>query len=271
MAYSKENKAKIAYLKSHPEIVYEEFILKGKSTYQLADEWKLPKSTVYQLTKVAGLVGIKQAEKITTCAEEKFDISDPVFCYMAGLISADGYLDTKNHRVVIRMASNALGILEYLSKYFNVSNGVKAYHAKGGYVDGGIDTYDLTISSQRLIDVLGTLNIVGKKSDLGVRFPDMSLLSDECQEMYMRGLWDGDGAVYNNRKYTSILEESGLMIDAIKEFIEKKLGLNVRYESGKGYPSIYISGEDVILFYRWMYRHNMKCKIDYKYERYIKL
>lgn len=267
MAYSKDNKDKINYYKSHPEIVYQEYIVNKKSVLKLADEWGLPKSTVYQLTKEAKLVGIKLADKITYCNEVKFDIADPIFCYMAGLASADSYIDESNHRVVFRMSEQAKEVLEYLKEYFEVSNAIKAYNTTG--YSGKTTMYDLTISSQKLIDTLASLNITGRKKDLGVRFPDMAQLSDECQEMYIRGLWDGDGAVYNNKLYTSILEESQLMIDAIKEFLENKLKLNVRYESSRKFPSIYISGSAVLTFYNWMYRHNMDCKMGYKYNRYL--
>lgn len=267
MAYSRENREKIAYLKAHPEIVYQEYIVNKKSTYQLADEWGLPKSTVYQLTKEAKLTGIKLAEKLTSCNDTKFDIQDPIFCYMAGLASADGYLDEKNHRLVLRMAVGAKEILHYLHDYFEVSTPVTPY--KGSKSEFNVRDrvmYDLTISSRKLLSVLASLNIVGRKKDLGVRFPDMSKLSDECQEMYMRGLWDGDGAAIKNSWSTSILEESKLMIDAIKSYLELKLGLNIRYSDSSGYPSIQFSGDNAKTFYSWLYRHNLDCKIQYKYE-----
>lgn len=267
MAYSKENKEKIAYLRANLDIVYQEYIVNGKSTYQLAEEWGIPKSTVYQLTKDAKLTGIKLAEKLTSCNESKFNIQDPIFCYMAGLASADGYLDEKNHRLVLRMAVGAKDTLQYLHDYFEVSTPVTDYDTRG--YSGPITMYDLTISSRKLLDVLASLNIVGRKKDLGVRFPDMSKLSDECQEMYMRGLWDGDGAAVKDSWQTSILEESKAMIEAIKSYLEGKLKISTKYYDSSGYPSIYFNGENARTFYKWLYRHNLDCKIQYKYENSV--
>lgn len=268
MTCNKSNKEKIKYLKSHPDLVYKEYIENGKTTVQLAEEWQLPKSTVYSIVKSCNLVGIKFKEKVNYCDESLFELDNPIFCYMAGLISADGYIDEKNHRVCIRMAESARDMLEKLREYFSVSNSVAAYNTVG--YSGNITMYDLTVSSKKLLERLAQLNIHGRKKDLLVRFPDMNLLSDECQEMYMRGLWDGDGAVYNDKLYTSILEESQLMIDSIKLFIECKLSLRVRYESGKKFPSVYISGKDVLTFYEWLYRNYLDFKIEYKYDRYLK-
>ena len=270
MAYSKENKEKIAYLRANLDIVYQEYIVNGKSTYQLAEEWGIPKSTVYQLTKDAKLTGIKLAEKLTSCNESKFNIQDPIFCYMAGLASADGYLDEKNHRLVLRMAVGAKDTLQYLHDYFEVSTPVTPYSgSKSGFNPHDRMMYDLTISSRKLLDVLASLNIVGRKKDLGVRFPDMSKLSDECQEMYMRGLWDGDGAAVKGSWQTSILEESKAMIEAIKSYLEDKLEIEIRYYTESKYPSIQFNGENVKVFYGWLYRHNLYCKIQYKYENSV--
>lgn len=261
-------KERIKYFKEHPEIVYQEYIVNGKSTYQLAEEWGLPKSTVYNITKDANLIGIKLAEKVTRCNEEKFDLDDPVFCYLAGLASADGYIDVPNHRLVLRMSEKAKEVLEYLRDYFEVSNGVKEYIANGGFIPG-VTMYDLTISSKKLLDILAQLNIVGRKKDLGVRFPDMSMLNDVCKEMYMRGLWDGDGASHSNTLATSILEESPKMIEAIKDFLTNYLELEVKYITGKEYPAISISAKNGKIFYQWLYRHNLDCKMQYKYDKYI--
>lgn len=264
----KERKERIKYFKEHPEIVYQEYIVNRKSTYQLAKEWGLPKSTVYDLTKNANLIGIKLAEKITRCNEEKFDIDDPVFCYLAGLASADGYIDVPNHRLVLRMSENAKEVLEYLRDYFEVSNGVKEYISNGGFIPE-VTMYDLTISSRKLLDVLAQLNIIGRKKDLGVRFPDMGMLNDECKEMYMRGLWDGDGTSSSNNLTTSILEESPKMIEAIKDFLINYLELEVNDITGKEYPAISISAKNGKIFYQWLYRHNLDCKMQYKYDNYI--
>lgn len=61
MAYSSKNKEKIKYFKENPEIVYEEYIVNGKTNAQLTKEWGLPKSTVHEIIRSAGLVVLNLA------------------------------------------------------------------------------------------------------------------------------------------------------------------------------------------------------------------
>ena len=254
---------------NNPEFVYNEYIVQNKTTVQLAEEWQLPKSTVYNITKKLGLVGTKLADKVTYCNENKFSVNDEIFCYLAGLISADGYIDEKNHRVTLRMNIDAKEILEKLHDYFEVSNPVVPYSGTGGYTQG-YTMYDLTISSKKLLDELRKLNIYGRKKDLLVRFPNMSKLNDTQQEMYMRGLWDGDGTSYTNKRITDILEESQLMISAIGKFLKIKLNIDCYYDiNNKGFPRLSIRTNDWYIFYEWLYRHNLNCCIKYKYTNYL--
>ena len=270
MAYSKTNKAKIQYYLDNPEFVKHEYLELNKTTAQLSEEWGLPKSTVYNITKKLGLVGIKLAEKVTYCNEDKFNINDEIFCYLAGLTSADGYIDEKNHRVTLRMSIEAKEILERLHDYFEVSNLVAPYSGDGGYTQG-YTMYDLTISSRKLLDELRKLNIYGRKKDLLVRFPDMSKFNDVQQEMYMRGLWDGDGTI-RYHSYTSIFQESELFIQAIAEYLvdkhNAKLKVNPRIKDNIeiGYD-LFTDTPSALRFYSWLYRHNLTFKIEKKYNR----
>lgn len=261
------NKEKIKVYKGNYNFVYAEYIQNGKSTYTLAEEWQLPKSSVYSILKFHNLIGIKITDRINSCEESKFNIKNPIFCYLAGLISADGYIDNANHRVVIRMNYNDWYLmLNKIRDYFSISNTVKEYSGKGGYANG-YRMADLTISSVKLIDELAKLRIVGRKKDLGVRFPNMDMLSDECQEMFMRGLIDGDGCIREDNGGLSILEESDLMMEAIRTFINNKFSLDYEFYSTTKYKSIYIWKKDTISIYKWLYRHNLEFKLEYKYAR----
>lgn len=265
-----KTKEKIQYYKNNYDIAYEEYILGNKSMPTLVNEWGLKQSTIYNVIKHHGLIGIKMSEILTSCDEDKFNIDDPIFCYMAGLISADGYISDKYHRVVIRMSEDARGILSKLREYFNVYNELHSYEVTGQKsYKLGVKTCDLTISSKKLIEELCKLNIIGRKKDLGVRFPDMDMLNDECQEMYMRGLWDGDGSSRTNDLGTDILEESKLMIEGIVNFINSKFNSNIECkERGKYYITSLGKGLGRE-FYNWLYRNNLWCLLDYKYKRYL--
>lgn len=51
MTNSNINKETIKYYMNRPKENYDEYIIEGKSTYQLAEEWGLSKSTVYSILK----------------------------------------------------------------------------------------------------------------------------------------------------------------------------------------------------------------------------
>lgn len=272
MAYNKTNKDKIQYYLDNPDLVYNEYIIQGKTNATLAEEWGLPSSTVYNIIKKLGLVGMKFVDKITSCDESLFNINNPVFCYMAGLASADGYIDEKNHRLVLRMNEDAKEILEKIRVYFKVSNSIKVYTGSGGYTHGYI-MYDLTISSKKLLEELKKLNLHGRKKDLNIRFPDMTKLTDINQEMYMRGLWDGDGTIRKDNM-TSIFSESKLTIEAIYKYMRNNIGLNVEITPRVEHNTGRIIGYDLtsdsksgIKFYNWLYRHNLEIKMESKYLR----
>lgn len=188
---------------------------------------------------------------------------------MAGLISADGYIQEQYHRVIIRMCIDAKDVLEKLREYFEISSEVAEY-ITNGYIDN-VKMYNLTISSKKLLEELKKLNIRGRKKDLLVRFPDMKILSEENKEMFIRGLWDGDGTAYTNKRTTNILEESELMIIAINDFLSNDLGLNTCIDviDNKYYKVNICDVESFKRFINWMYNYNLDIKIEYKYKRYF--
>lgn len=258
----------------NPEYLRKAYLDEGKSTYTIAEECRVTKSTAYYHLKKNGLIGIKSEEIKVKVDETLFSINDPVFCYYAGLVSADGYLDLKYHRVVLRMKNEDWNeMLNKLRDYFKLSSEVRVYRTRG--YSGEIDMCDLTISSKKLIDTLKELNITHNKKDLKRRFPDMEKLRDECQEMYMRGLIDGDGSIHASG-WCSILEESKEMMDAIGRYIKEKYNIEFRERkvetnNGKQCIEFFINRANTKKMLDALYKHNLNYKLDYKYRRYLSL
>lgn len=257
------------------EYLENEYLLKGRSTYDLAKEWNVGPSTIYYHLKKNGLIGIKILDKITTVDESKLDIQDPVFCYYAGLVAADGYLQHEFHRVCLRMKKEtSYDTLLKIKEYFNASTNIATYDSYGCGYKGSIIQCDFTLSSNKLMEELSILNITHAKKDLTRRFPYMEMLSEECQVMFMRGLFDGDGSIHKGQ--VSLLEESHEMIEAIVEFIENKLGIevNVGYrvtDNNKECMYLSIHRNSCRKFLDWLYSCHLDFKLDYKYERYLSL
>lgn len=267
MAYSAKNKEKIAWLKANKEFVVEQFSIDGNTYQKLANDWGMPVSTVYNIIKYHGLIGTRKEAILTKCNEDKFNINDPIFMYYAGLVAADGYMDGAHHRVVVRMAESVRDVLNILSQYFEVSSGVREYTAKSGYSTGS-KLVDLTISSKKLLDILNTLNISGRKSDGNNRFPDMNNLSEDAQRMFIRGLWDADGTVYTNRMSIFIPSEHTTV--SIYKYITAKFGNDIRMtERIKdctviGYDMSINNGQNIL---DWMYVGYPLVRIESKYIR----
>lgn len=118
-------KRRFNFYKDNRDLCFNEYITKNRSTYDLADEWGLSKSTVYSIMKYHGLIGSAVKDTKTTSDEDKFNVENPIFCYLAGLISADGYISDQYHRVQLRLVVECRDILDKLAAYFNISNGVK--------------------------------------------------------------------------------------------------------------------------------------------------
>lgn len=274
MAFNKVNQDKIQYYKNNKDLCFNEYITKNRSTYELAAEWGLSKSTVYSIMKYHGLIGTAVKDTKTTSDEDKFNAENPIFCYLAGLISADGYISDQYHRVQIELVVECKDILDKLATYFNVSNGVKVYDRKCGFADSR-EMADLTISSRKLLDELAKLNVSGVKKNNNLRVPDFNTMTDECQEMFIRGLWDGDGYAQrlgNNSFRVSIFVPSLATAKALDQFLTTKFnveysGLKERIKNGKviGYDIDAFKNSEAVI--NWMYRHNMEYKIDYKYNR----
>ena len=276
MAFNKVNQEKIQYYKNNRDLCFNEYITKNRSTYDLADEWGLSKSTVYSIMKYHGLIGNAVKDTKTTSDEDKFSIENPIFCYLAGLISADGYISDQYHRVQLRLVVECRDILDKLAAYFNISNGVKLYHTKGGFADGR-EMADLTISSKKLLDELAKLNVSGVKKDNNLRVPDFNTMTDECQEMFIRGLWDGDGwgRIIDDKYDLAIFVPSEMTADALVDFFSTKLGVNMSVskkfnDNGIliGYTLKTTTSYCVEVIATWMYKSNLDYKIEYKYNKY---
>ena len=275
MAFNKVNQDKIQYYKNNRDLCFNEYITKNRSTYELAAEWGLSKSTVYNIMKYHGLIGNAVKDTKTTSDEDKFNVENPIFCYLAGLISADGYISDQYHRVQIELVVECKDILDKLATYFNVSNGVKVYDRKCGFADSR-EMADLTISSRKLLDELAKLNVSGVKKNNNLRVPNFDNMTDECQEMFIRGLWDGDGygTRYSQNGYrVSLFTPSKETAEALHKFFTQKFDIRINdirprvyADRITGYDMDICANSKVIV--KWMYRHNMEYKIDYKYNRY---
>lgn len=256
------------------EYLLNEYIKKGRSQSNIAKEWNVsPKLINYYVVKNK-LNGIKSKRKYT-CNTEKFDFTNPIFCYYSGLIATDGYIDLKNNRVSLRLNNKgSKQLLNNLKNYFEFTGQVRTY--KGNH--------DLTITSNELINELKKLNIEGSNKTYDLKFPKLNDLSEDCQLMFMRGVLDGDGNIHVQKsKYSGnyiggqfrVVTASEDFIQGIIDFLNKKFNrqekLSFAKVKGVNYPKLEMTVEGSKQFYNWVYQGYEDFRLKDKYSKYLLL
>lgn len=252
-----------------------EYIEKNRSESDIAKEWGIDPKLLHYYIKKNNLVGIKSRRKYTV-DEGKLSMTDPVFCYYAGLIATDGYIDHKNHRVSLRVKNKgSKEVLQALADYFSFTGSVKMY--KG--------CYDLTITSDVLISKLGSLRVKdteqGKKT-YTLKFPAILPSSEDCQRMFVRGILDGDGNIHiYTSSYTNkvcggqfrIVTASHDFIAGLTRYINRKFGFEYKVSIAKlkgiEYPKLEMKVEDSKTFYKWLYKNFEEFRFSDKYNKYM--
>lgn len=256
------------------EYLQTEYIEKNRSEKDIASEWGINPKLLHYYIKKNELVGIKSRRKYTV-NESKFSIHDPIFCYYAGLIATDGYVDNKNHRVSLRVKNEgSKEVFNNLIDYFEFSGSQTEYRGCN----------DLTITSNVLIRKLKIFGIKSEKKTYNLGFPKIMSGNEDCQRMFCRGILDGDGNIKTNistltNKVTGgqfrIVTASTDFIDGLTKFLNRKLNFNysvsIAKVRGVEYPKLEMRVKDSLKFYDWVYKGFDDFRFIDKYSKYQKL
>ena len=249
----------------------EEYITKGKSLSVLAKEHNISPKLMFYYTKKFGLVGQKSRIK-NTVNINKFDIKDPIFYYYAGLIATDGFIDDKNGRVILQVSNEgSYEVLCRLKDYFEYSGEVNNYSGK----------FNLCITSRKLIEILGQLNISGAKGTSTIRYPK-HFYSKECEIMFLRGVLDGDGNIHTHTsKHTGKIVGGAFrisssctdLIEGVISSVNNLLGTSYekKYSSNSSkvkYPQLEMRVQDSKDLYKILYQGYDEYKFLDKYNKY---
>lgn len=246
-----------------------EYLDKGRSLSSIAKDLGISAKLLYYYIKKFNLTGFKSKSTLTVDSS-KFNFKDPVFCYYAGLVATDGYIDYKNNRVSVRVNNEgSYEVLTAIKKHFYFTGEVRTYHGNN----------DLTICSRDLISVLQSFNIEGSKNSRSFNVCQLLLLTEDCQRMFIRGVLDGDGNIHLHKsKYTGkyvggsfrISMKSLEFIENIIYFINTKFQFNygVTIQNHK-YPKLEMHVSDSKTLYSWIYTNNLELKFLDKYNKYL--
>ena len=83
------------------ELLYSLYIVQDKSERAIGEEFGIWEGKVDYWVRKWGF-NFKKSDPDRVFNLKHIDKEDPVFCYYAGLIATDGYLDYKNKRISLR-------------------------------------------------------------------------------------------------------------------------------------------------------------------------
>lgn len=194
--------------------------------------------------------------------EDFFSEFDQDSCYWAGFIAADGNI-SKN---VLSISLNKKDV-DHLKKFFQSlnTNNNKIEYRKDNSVR-------INICSKKIVsDLKMHFNIVENKS-LILKWPQK--LPQNMFSHFIRGIFDGDGCAYLNKKRKqlclSITSGSLNFLEDIKKHIFNLLNVTCHiYIKRHNNYALYKGGiKDVICLCNWLYK-NSNFKLDRKYQKYV--
>lgn len=207
-----------------------------------------------------GKYNIKQPYKYMI-DESKINSADPIFCYYAGLIATDGYIDKNNPRVLLTFKGQGEQVLENLARYFGYSGDI--YRHKGRFT--------LNMTSPKLVTELEKF---GMKRDSDKTFEVVaptSFHSDDCMRMYIRGIIDGDGNIKwsdkrpsNNGVVRLFCGSLNLVIGITSILKSKGIDAPIKYHRNT-YPGFELRKEPSRQLCSWIYEGYEDYRLEEKF------
>ena len=175
------------------EYLFENYIVQDKTQTQIAKELCIGDGKVDYWLRKYGL-SFKRTNPDLVFNLQHIDNTDPIFCYFAGLVATDGYLDYKNKRISLRITNiGSKEVFEAIRKYFKYVRPVRRYIDKSHKNP----SYDITIPNKCIFNELEKMGIYGDKDNRSFSLEWFNNVSEDCQKMFLRGILDGDGNFHN--------------------------------------------------------------------------
>lgn len=185
--------------------------------------------------------------------------------YWLGFLTADGYV--KNNIIELALAEKDK---EHIEKF---KNAIKSEHTIGKKKtilnDKEFLSYRITLRDNKMGEDLASYGLDNNKS-YNAFIPSIFKLPYQFVRHYMRGLFDGDGSIYNgaNGINISIVSGSKEMAKDIYYTVKQHTGLKMFYRKSRDLHELRLfSQKDVNKFLSWLYDES-SIYLDRKYNKF---
>ncbi len=142
--------------------------------------------------------------------------------YFLGLLYADG-CNTKKHSVILGLCEPDQYLLDELKADLNFGGPI---HVKKFNEINRKTAYRLELCNKTISEDLTRLGCVPRKS-LILKFPTEEQVPKDLLPHFIRGFFDGDGSIANNRRLEVSMISSPDFCAGLKDYLEKTLKINV--------------------------------------------
>lgn len=241
-----------------------------KSQKEISNLYSITQACISKIFKRHGVKSLKKSRLNMSLLPLNVDyfkeINSHEKAYWLGMICADGNINKLDNKC--SFVSKDKELVEKFKASINSGHTVshnKIYDKRTGK---NYENYSIQIGNELFVENLINLGITNKKSK-ECSFPN---ILEEYYHSFIAGLFDGDGSVYHTKYGIGInLISTYEIIDFIRNYIEKKIGINklsiTKIESKKKYNlyKLYLY-KDSAKFLNFIYSENSSLYLQRKYK-----
>ena len=239
----------------------------GLSAKAIAKKYKVSDSGIKYRLKKNNILIRKQSycwKKFNVNFFDKIDSREKA--YWLGFLYADGYNCQKINKVVLAIHSKDIEALEQYKKDLEFEGKIVLNKKLDGT---GTVMASVGVTSENFSKQLAQKGCFQKKS-LKTRMPDESIVPKNLIWHFIRGIFDGDGSIFGEKNATASICGGGKFIDELCEFLGTfNIKTHIYRQKRTRYCNI-SSIIDVIMFCELIYKDSENCRLNRKYERFIK-
>lgn len=250
--------------------------LNGNSTVKIG---KLFNVSNHVISKVLDSFGIKR----TGVGRRKYSLDEYYFdeinthnkAYCLGFLYADGCNMKNKSTISMSLEEGDKDILELIRHEINVDRELEFidYSDKHDFGYTYKNQYRLLMFSAHMCRVLEGYGMTPNKS-LTLKFPK---IDEQFMPDFIRGVFDGDGSIYNGKKkskFTLTITSTNDFCKELVKIVEKTLYINCHIYDASNHNGITkvfsISGRNQVkTFLDWIYK-DAEMFLERKHQRYIK-